>query len=200
MGVSITVRVDGEAAGERLESIELAAGDLTPAMKLIAAYGVSSTVLRFRTQTGPGGVPWPPSRRDGQTLRDSGRLVSSIAPDSGDRWASWGTNVKYAAVHQFGGTIRPVTRRFLAVPIHPAGEGKWPSEWPEGELFLVTRGEGEGSGPATLCRRRGEDQVEAIYLLLRSVTMPQRPFLGVDDDDLVELREILVDHVIGDAA
>lgn len=72
----------------------------------IGRYGKSSTQLRFRAQIGPDGKPWPKSKRvlkhGGQTLRLTGRLRNSIEWDASSDAVSWGTNVKYAAVHQGG--------------------------------------------------------------------------------------------------
>lgn len=57
--------------------------------------------------------------RQGQPLINAGELRSSIRPDYGKNFALVGTNVPYAAIHQFGGktkphTIRPVLKKALA--------------------------------------------------------------------------------------
>jgi phage virion morphogenesis protein len=49
---------------------------------------------------------WP-----GRILQVSGRLASSITGDSGNGFATVGTNLEYAAIHQFGGTIRQYAHR-----------------------------------------------------------------------------------------
>lgn len=72
----------------------------------IGRYGKSSTQLRFRTETAPDGKRWLPSKRvkeeGGQTLRLTSRLRSSIQWAVDPTGVSWGTNVAYAGVHQFG--------------------------------------------------------------------------------------------------
>lgn len=107
--------------------------DLTPAMKDIAVHLESATRLRFETGKGPGGKPWKPSRRvaetavgsrgpqrpTGQTLVDSGDLKSSITSRYGDDFAEVGSersfgSAIYAAIHQFGGVIRPKTKKALS--------------------------------------------------------------------------------------
>lgn len=45
--------------------------------------------------------------RSGRLLQASGRLASSIVPSHGPTSATVGTNVVYAAIHQFGGTTKP---------------------------------------------------------------------------------------------
>ena len=85
--------------------------DLEPAM---AAIGTALQALvqdRFDTGRGPGGVPWPESRRaratGGATLVDTGRLRRSIVARAGRDSIEIGSDVIYAAIHQQGGTIRP---------------------------------------------------------------------------------------------
>ena len=66
----------------------------------------ASTVLRFERGAGPDGEPWEPSRRaleeGGQTLVDSARLRNSITHVASADGVDVGTNVLYAAIHQFG--------------------------------------------------------------------------------------------------
>ena len=45
--------------------------------------------------------------RQGQPLRDTGRLRGSISPAADASGVTVGTNINYAAVHQFGATIKP---------------------------------------------------------------------------------------------
>lgn len=75
----------------------------------LGSYGVSSTQERFLRQSGPDGQAWKPTGRGGQILRDSARLFLSIMPRVSGNKVEWGTNVIYAAIHQFGGTIDPKT-------------------------------------------------------------------------------------------
>ena len=84
---------------------------------LLAAIGnelVTSVSRRFETGTAPDGSRWPESLRarltGGQTLIRTGRLRDSIAetgPQLTARSVEVGTNVVYAAIHQFGGIIPP---------------------------------------------------------------------------------------------
>lgn len=85
-----------------------------PLMEVIGAHLITSTQLRFEKGKGPGGVSWPVSRRaqqgGGQTLMLTRRLYDSIAESSdvrSDTRVEIGTNIKYAAIHQFGGTVGP---------------------------------------------------------------------------------------------
>ena len=78
------------------------------------AEGVrTSTRLRFKAQQGPDG-PWKPSLRarlgKGKTLVQTARLRNSIRSRADEKGFAVGTNVIYAARHQFGDK-RPVTIR-----------------------------------------------------------------------------------------
>lgn len=116
----------------------------------IGAALVTSTQKRFEDEQGPDGNPWPQSLRaslrGGRTLTDTARMVGSITHNAYDGGVEVGTNVIQAAIHQFGGTIRPVRADMLRFAI-------------------------PGGGYATV----GE------------VTIPARPFLGLDDADEAEI-------------
>ena len=72
-------------------------------MRKIAGTLLAETQFAFSMRR-PG---WTPSlaaeKRDGQTLRDTGRLMGSVSTDHDDRQAAVGTNVVYGPIHQFGG-------------------------------------------------------------------------------------------------
>lgn len=78
-------------------------------MDPIGSHLVASTLRRFETERGPDGTPWLRSARavaeGGRTLTDTGRLRGSIAHTftDGGRGVEVGSNVAYAAIHQFGG-------------------------------------------------------------------------------------------------
>lgn len=76
-------------------------------MDTLGSYGVSSTQERFIRKSSPNGLGWKPAHRGGQTLRDTGRLFQSLTYRATQNGVEWGTNVIYAAIHQFGGTIKP---------------------------------------------------------------------------------------------
>lgn len=64
----------------------------------------------FRREEDPEGVKWKPSWSP-NTLRDTGRLRNSIATHAWERGFTLSTNVKYAAIHQYGGIIKAKNAR-----------------------------------------------------------------------------------------
>lgn len=123
-GIVLTYTLEGDEALVAALGRAVAAGeDLSPAMRGIADHLEATTRLRFETETGPDGVRWKPSQRaleeGGQTLTLSGDLRSSIGSAHGPSTAeagperSFGAAV-YAAIHQFGGVIRPRVKQALS--------------------------------------------------------------------------------------
>ena len=107
-----TVEIEGAALGTELARLAGVAGVLSHPegiMDRIGRYLVASTLRRFESERAPDGTPWLKSARavaeGGQTLTDSGRLRRSIAHvvTDGGRAVEVGSNVVYAAIHQFGG-------------------------------------------------------------------------------------------------
>ena len=102
-----------------------------------AAWGALSALEeRFATATDPKGQPWKPSLRaqleGGQTLSDTGRLRRSFSVRATGSWGfTIGTNVRYAAPHQFGATIVPKRARYLRFRLaegrgkRKGGKGRW---------------------------------------------------------------------------
>ena len=113
-GVRIEVEFDSADVRRALRRL-IAAGEEIDrpggVLDVIGARLVTSVQHRFETETAPGGEPWKPSVRareeDGQTLTDTGRLRASITHRLGPGEVVIGTNVVYAAIHQFGGQTQP---------------------------------------------------------------------------------------------
>lgn len=128
----------------------------------IGASLVVSTQRRFERGQAPDGSPWPPSIRammeGGQTLVDSARLKQSITHIASDTGVEVGTNVLYAATHQFGATIRAKTEAGLTFRIGDA------------------------------------------WITKQQVTIPARPFLGLDENDETEILTIAREWIAGEQA
>ncbi|MDP2153807.1 MAG: phage virion morphogenesis protein [Methylotenera sp.] len=85
------------------------------AMEDIAVIGENTTRERFATQIDPEGNRWKKSIRvqinGGKTLTKDGHLGDSITHLSNSKFAEWGSNRIYAAIHQFGGYAGRAIRR-----------------------------------------------------------------------------------------
>lgn len=96
-----------------MRRIKKAIAHMADTIELTESIGeslVASTVQRFENEEDPEGKRWKPSRRaieeGGQTLSDTGRLKGSIGYEATPEMVVVGTNVEYAAIHQFGGNTR----------------------------------------------------------------------------------------------
>lgn len=100
-----------------------AVGDLSSPMEEISVNWYNATRDRFDQQVDPQGMPWKP-RSDGSTISllfDSGILRESIRPEHGEDFAQVGVDRSagpkdYAAIHNFGGVVRPKEKKALRTP------------------------------------------------------------------------------------
>ena len=75
---------------------------------------VSQTTRRItREKRSPEGVPWKPNITGTPILEREGELVGSIDHEVMGDEVRVGSGLVYAAIHQFGGTIRPKRARKL---------------------------------------------------------------------------------------
>lgn len=125
-----------ETLQSRLTRAAEAATDFTAPMRAIADYMRTAAVERFEDERGPDGQRWKPSQRaleeGGLTLTDRGHLRQSITAASDANSALAGTNLVYAAIHQFGGAIRAKGgaaggKRALRTPFGPRGSVTMPA-------------------------------------------------------------------------
>lgn len=121
-----------------------------------------STLERFKQGRDPDGKRWKTSIRaaeeGGKTLILSSRLRNSIHSRSDASGFAVGTNVKYAATHQFGEPGRIIRARRKKALRFRLG-GRWISK----------------------------KQVR--------IQIPARPFLGLSDEDMQEIRDTVEDFI-----
>ncbi|MFN7000266.1 phage virion morphogenesis protein [Thermaurantiacus tibetensis] len=121
--MEIRFTIEGAELTAAIDRALRSAVDFTPAMEAIAGVMEEAVRDRFADGQAPSGAPWLPSRRareeGGRTLVDTRRLLESITQRATATSAEVGTNIIYAAIHQFGGTIRPRRGRALKTPAGP---------------------------------------------------------------------------------
>ncbi len=104
-GLTINVSIDDKEVKKTLELLRQRVGNLRPAMKAIGETVRTSVVKNFMSEGRP--ESWKTSKRaqkqGGKTLTDTARLRNSITAKAYDDRVEIGTNVRYAAIHQFGG-------------------------------------------------------------------------------------------------
>ncbi|MCS7069092.1 MAG: phage virion morphogenesis protein [Meiothermus ruber] len=103
--------------------------------RTVAEAALEQIALSFERERDPWDRPWKRSLRaqleQGQTLSDTGRLRRSFTYRANDRGFIVGTNVRYAAIHQYGGVIRPKRAKYLRFRLaggsgkRKGGRGRW---------------------------------------------------------------------------
>ena len=101
--------IDAAPLAALADRLRAADADMGEPLAAIGAAWESSTRRRFETGIGPDGAAWKPSRRvlrhGGQTLVEHAHLKGSITHKVDGASVEVGTNLVYAGIHQFGGTI-----------------------------------------------------------------------------------------------
>lgn len=178
-----SIEVDAREVNAALARLREQVGNLTPAMRAIGQTLVTDADLGFRAQSDPWGAPWEPlaastlKRRRGkraQILRDTGRLANSFSYRADARSVEVGTNVAYAAIHQFGGTTqRAASQRTLY--FRQAKDGK------VGNRFV---------------KKRRSNFAQDVNIGAHAVTIPARPMLPIRNGQ-VDLPNGTAEAVVG---
>ena len=124
-GASIIIRVDDKEVRRDFARLQGLMKNTTPIMAAIGTGVVGSTQRRFTSQVAPDGSPWQTlnpfyaaGKKNSRILTESGRLRDSISSSPSRDEVAIGTNVIYAAVHQFGAEIKPKNGTHLIFSIN----------------------------------------------------------------------------------
>ena len=107
--ISIDVRGQAQIA-KALNRLLKQGSDLAPAFRDIGEYLLESTQQRFVDMQAPDGKPWEPlapetlakKTRTDKILPESGTLADTLNYQLGNNQLMLGSNLDYAATHQFG--------------------------------------------------------------------------------------------------
>jgi phage gpG-like protein len=197
MSVRLVFKIARDTATPRVEAIAAHASDTRPLKAAIGQAFVAGTKRRFRSGGEPAGS-WPKSRRareqGGQTLVDTGHLRRSVSfRVEGDRVVV-GSNVRQAAIHQFGGVIRPKAGKALAIPM--SGVKGRPGDFSD-TFIRATKDEGGAGAKAMAIIWQQGDPPKALFVLVKSVTIPARPFGGYGDYEARTVRRLVRKYLGG---
>ena len=184
---------------------------LAPTMQKAAMYLQSSALRKINSGIMPANAPLTQSvKQGGQTLRDNGDLMRSIAPHSGDLWADASTNLKYARIQQEGGTITPKNAKALFIPAGSKTRTLMRSYGAHTPRSLISAMKADGYGFFTVGKvffaskkgktlksgKEGKHGKEfALFIISRSVKIPPRPFLFIDEKDANYLMKLIQEGV-----
>lgn len=174
-----SLRIDSAALSAMLDRAIAAGTNLSGLMEQMAGHLEFATARHFEQEKDADGTPWPPSLRalteGGQTLTKTARLRQSITSRATAAAAEVGTNLVYAAIHQFGGAVKHEART-VTLYRHYDPETKF------------------GNPFDPKFRRKSKSTYASDHQVgPYTVTMPARPFLGVGPADVGALRAIARD-------
>lgn len=107
------IQINIKEAQQAINNLQNKLKDLSPLMLAISETMKSAVDENFETE---GHGTWAETQRGGRILQDSGHLKNSINSFYNNKQAIVGTNVIYAAIHNFGGKNR---RMKEALPARP---------------------------------------------------------------------------------
>lgn len=194
--IGVRAVVVSNGATSALMKLSASVKDKAPLFAAAGKYMVATEVPRIFREGGPPGKAWaPPKMRRGKPLRDTGRLLASVAWRASASDAVIGTPLRYAPTQHKGATIVPTGgKKWLAIPLSPPlTESQRQTSKPRdfaGAFVLIHGPEGPGlyrksrqvtassvvSGGASKYRRSSKG-VERIFMFVKSVRIPARPFL-----------------------
>lgn len=86
-----------------------------------------------------------------------------------------------AGVHEYGATIRAKNVKNLAIPLSKKSEGKSPRDFP-GLFFIRAKDTGNLFGVTSIKTGKRKGELNFLFLLCPSVTIPERSFIRASYD------------------
>ena len=176
----------------------------------------------FDRSAAPNGTPWVPIKPRPQggskPLLNTGKLRNSITGQPEPHGASAGTNAIQANLMNAGGTIRPVRAKWLTIPltreaVRADGARRFPRPLfvirsRKGNVLLVENPAKTKTGKVK--KRKLNESEQTIlsklgdvgglvpqFLLVRSATIPARPFNGFTDAAIDDCTKMANEYLFG---
>lgn len=178
----VKVEVDDREVRTALERLARSVGNPQPALQKIGAAIVNRAKDRFNSRIGADGQQWLPKKTPNKysTLRgESGDLARQFTMAVTGATLTVGNTTRYAAIHQFGGTIQRAARQ-VSVSHRTDAKGE-----------LLRRAIGNRLGPdgkpakwaLVFAKPKHERQITRSFpVAAHGITIPPRPFLPVRQD------------------
>lgn len=156
-----------------IDTLDMKGKQILSALKQGMRQGMSdfeTNIIKFQM----GGPKGPGSLAVGSGALRRSWHITTTDYGSYDFVVRCATDSKYAAIHQFGGTITPKNSKYLTIPIHPDAKNHFAGQFPD-LFFFMSR-----SGNAFLARtklagsKKDIGSMQLMFLLKKSVTIPKR--------------------------
>lgn len=158
--------------------------NLKPVMQVIAQDMMTTKDMNFRNQQSPDGVKWDlltiptiNARRNKKKtsikiLQDTGRLKASFTTESDNKTAKIGSNVEYAAIHQYGGTINKNAR--------------------SGYMYFGNNKYGEYG----LVKKKKAILKKGVTYQSHTIVIPQRQMIGLTDAKKKRYSSMITNYIV----
>lgn len=176
------IELDHKEASVALARAGVVLADLKPLWRDFGEYLQIAHRQRFRDQVSPEGNQWQAlsprylarkRKNKDKILRLDGYLANTLRYEVGAQELLFGSDRKYAAIHQFGGEIKKAERT----------------------ATLFFRRRRDGSVGSRFVKKSRSDFAQDVAVGAHTTTMPARPFLGVSAADGDELVQITLRHL-----
>lgn len=187
MAEGVRITVNDEAVNRQIDAVSSIEGGKREILEPFGAYLVTATQRRFERETAPDGAKWPQlsprtaakrikGRRRGfdNILRVSRRLEQSVAYRISGGELHVGSNVAYAAAHQLGAEIEVAERQQTIFQNYDAKTDTFDQKFRKKSRSNFARD---------------------VTVSAHTITIPARPYLGIDDADRTELGHIVTDFM-----
>lgn len=189
---------------------DLSKGNFKKPLKAGLLILVGATKECFQASRSPDGAPWEPlhhPRIEGgdKPLLNHGILEASLSGRGPGAIATiddaelvYGTHLDRAPIHQYGGIIRPTRAGALSIPLTKEALRAGPASKFPIPLGMVKR---PGKNPLLVETKKAEGgkAAKAIfhYVLVKSVEIAARPFLGINRDSVDKITMAFMDFLDG---
>ena len=171
--MSISLKIDSAEVSAMLEGAADRIGDQ---LFLSKAGSIVQASVKRNFARGGRPVPWKPLKhRKGRPLRDTGRLMNSITKKISGDAVYVGTNVIYAATHQFGAKKGRYGNISVLVPAHR-------------RKIKSGNVRGKKSGVTFVKSHKRK-------MAIPWGDVPARPFLMIQDEDIIKIQRVEAQYI-----
>lgn len=166
----------------------------------IKSYLIRSTVKKIQTGNIRGNKTLSPvtiaNKGSSKVLQDTGRLMRSIRGYVGRKSVYVGSNLKYAAIHNQRGTIKPVKAKHLYIPAFREVNSRYGANT-NGVAAAMSRMKKDGwslwhTPRAVLGKRKQDTKARVVFFKKKSVDIPKREYLYLTNQDKEEMTQLAI--------
>jgi len=173
-GVAVTI--DWNDVPDRVSELAEKLEDPEPVLEDFGGRLVREWTKSFeKTSAGESSEP------GGPPAMQSGQLKNSLTWETRDDELEAGTSVVYGRIQHFGGTIEPRDAEALTVPLTEEARGKRAGDFDD-LVFRPASADAEENVIGVLGKTSGED-FSPVFALAEEVTLPERPWMVIQDED-----------------